>query len=555
MKRLATLVALATALGGCARSQQGRDNILHLATTDDVKSFDPQDVYDEISWSVLASIHEAPLEYDYGAPEYRLTPLVAAQMPEILDRGRRLRLKLKKGIAYHAHPDLPAGRTLKAQDFETALKRLADPRIHSQGFFVVDKKVQGIDAFRRAIQSAPKESQAKVFASTPISGVKVVDEHTLEISLTDRYPLYIYNLVLPFFSPTPLELVDAEGRLKGEPTGTGPFKFESYRRGNRLKLAKNDRYWAQGVPHVKAAEIEIIKEQQPIWLRFLKGEVDFSAVPKESFQDVVTDSGALKDELKQKGIALYRDGGSTFWFLEFNLKDPLLGPNKLLRQAIACAIPREELIKTFFVGRGKKSASVVPPGVAGRPAHPALRYDFDLSRARVLLERAGYPGGKGLPPLKLDMRAGATFDRQLGDFFTTALKAVGISVEVVLNTFPGFVEKQRQAQTQMAWGGWILDYPDAESAFQIFFGPHHAPGPNYSNFHNVEFDRLYRELLRTEPGAPSRAPLIQKMDALVQEEVPVALLYDQEEMVLVQPWVKNFRARRMIASKLKHLDL
>ena len=95
-----------------------------------------------------------------------------------------------------------------------------------------------------------------------------------------------------------------------------------------------------------------------------------------------------------------------------------------------------------------------------------------------------------------------------------------IKVNEILNTFPAFLEKMKQGNLQVSYGGWGLDYPDGENVYQLVYGPNKAPGPNESNYDNPEMNKLYEQIAIMESG-PKRAALIQKMDDILQEDSPL----------------------------------
>src|SRR5690606_7853087 len=107
------------------------------------------------------------------------------------------------------------------------------------------------------------------------------------------------------------------------------------------------------------------------------------------------------------------------------------------------------------------------PGVPGRPSQPSIRYDYDLQGAKRLLEEAGYPGGDNLPLIRLDLRSSGARDREIGEFFRESLARAGIRLQVVYNSFPGYLEKLRAGEFQVSVSRWSLDFPDAENVFQM----------------------------------------------------------------------------------------
>jgi ABC-type transport system substrate-binding protein len=264
----------------------------------------------------------------------------------------------------------------------------------------------------------------------------------------------------------------------------------------------------------------------------------------------------LKPELAERAIRVASETGLTLFYLGFNAKDKLVGQNRALRQAISSALNREEWIRAAG-GAGIKATQAIPPGVADRlpdaGAKPAtIKYDFDAERATALLKKAGYPEGKGLPELSLDLRGSDAAARVLGDFFQKQFAAAGLKLNVIYNTFPAFLEKLKQGNFQMEYGGWIMDYPDAANVFQLLYGPNRAPGSNETSFDHGELNKLYEQMAGLDPS-PKRAALVQQMEAIVQEEVPWAMGFYPVKRTLMQPWLLNLRPADAILNRYKYV--
>jgi ABC-type transport system substrate-binding protein len=247
------------------------------------------------------------------------------------------------------------------------------------------------------------------------------------------------------------------------------------------------------------------------------------------------------------------EAGASIRYTTFNVQDKTLS-NKYLRQALSAAIDREKWIEIFTNNTAKKMTNAVPIGVAGRPENSRIKYDFDVKRAKELLKKAGYPNGEGLPTINFDLRGADSLSRQIGEFFTKQWNAVGVKVNVIPNTFPAFLEKMRQGALQASYGGWVLDYPDAENIFQLLYGPNKTPGPNDANYDVPAMNKLYEQMAFIEAG-PKRSALIQQMDDLAQEDAPWVYGYYERRHRLVQPWLRNYREDEIILNKYKYLRL
>jgi oligopeptide transport system substrate-binding protein len=327
-------------------------------------------------------------------------------------------------------------------------------------------------------------------------------------------------------------------------------------RGSRITLRKNTSYQTQtayALPFVERIQFRIFKEDQPRWLEFTRGNLDVSGIPKDNFSSMV-DKGELRGEQAKKGIQFLKLEQASLYFLLFNMKDPILGKSAHLRKAISHSFDREAFIEKFRNGRGVKATSLVPRTVPEHTARPANPYDFDLEKAKSELALAGYPEGKGLPPLKLDLRGTSTNNRLQGEFVKEALARIGVAVEVELNSLPGFLEKERNGNLQFTLTLWDSDYPDAENFLALLYGQNVSPGPNVANYRNPEFDRLYEKIALMEPS-PARAKLIREAEDLVYRDLPLAPLFYPLAFSVGHGWVENFRPNIQITNHMKYFDV
>jgi ABC-type transport system substrate-binding protein len=119
------------------------------------------------------------------------------------------------------------------------------------------------------------------------------------------------------------------------------------------------------------------------------------------------------------------------------------------------------------------------------------------------------------------------------------LGKIGIKIKYELTSMNVFMERMNKRDHQLSYWSWRIDYPDAENVFQLLYGKNLAPGQNYSNFENAEFDSLFKKLSYMQPS-PTRTAIAAKMDAIVQEEVPWVLGIFVTSFVAVNGKLKNF---------------
>ena len=574
--------AMAYSLGGlilsllflsCQKQENTKSflNTLQIPLREQIETLDPANSYDTVSASVVYQAYEQLYEYHYLKRPYSLRPLLAKDFPKIDQKGTQYTIQIKKGILYHDDPAFKGrARYLKAIDFIHQIKRIALVKTRSKGWFLFKNAIKGLDQFRQ------KAKSYQDILNRDVEGLKAIGDDTLVIKLKKPYPQLRYVLAMSFSSPMPYEAIDYyQNDLRERLVGTGPFKLVKWNRGLNLRMEKNQKYHhgvypsegdslAKGhgllkdagkqIPFIDKINFKIIKEDQTQWLNFLNEKIDFLAIPKDNFNTAITPEGKLSPELKGKDIVLEIMPTLVYWWLAFNMGDPILGKNLKLRQAMAHAINIKRYIQLFTNNVGQKANSIFIPGVAGYDLNSQVNFKFDLKKARLLMRQAGYPAGKGLPRFSFDLHGASTISRQKGEYIKSSLEKIGIKINVTLNTFPGFLKKLHEGKLQIWFGGWSLDYPDAENITQLLHSSNHPPGPNTSFYDNKQVDKLI-EKLKALPDGPQKFSIMKEIEQNIFKDLPWILLYYKRDYLLSQGYLKNFRKSDLIYNYPKYLKI
>ncbi|MDX9731844.1 MAG: ABC transporter substrate-binding protein, partial [Bdellovibrionales bacterium] len=190
---LAGAVAIALAVTGCTKKRfDENDNSLNLVLRANVKGLDPASANDQYSATVIGQMYEGLLQYNYLKRPYTLEPALAAALPEISKDGLTYTFKIKKGVKFHDNAAFPdgKGREITAQDFIYSWKRLADPRNVSEGFWIFDGKIKGLNEWATAVKAE------KADYDTPVEGLQAPDAETLVVKLTSVYHQLYYVLAM-----------------------------------------------------------------------------------------------------------------------------------------------------------------------------------------------------------------------------------------------------------------------------------------------------------------------------------------------------------------------
>jgi oligopeptide transport system substrate-binding protein len=552
------------------------DNYVHEPVLTNIKGFDPatsaSDLYTGL---VMSQIYEGLMQYTYLERPVKTEPLLADGMPKISKDGKTYTFKIKHGVMFHDDPSFKTtdgkGRELESADFIYSWKRIADPKIHSDGFFIFDQKVKGMTEWRdEAVKSGDTDY------TKPISGVSAPDKYTLVVELVKPVPQFLYTMTMAGSFVVPHEAVEAYGpEFINHPVGTGPYKFRSWTRNAQIVLDRNpnyhsDFYPTKGEEGDKAAGLledagkklplndgviftEAV-ESQPRWLSFRKGVYDWIQLPKDNYDAAITKDAELREEYKAQGVKLSKVVDPDTTFEGFNMDDPIVGKNKYLRQAISVASDSAKLISTFYNGHAIPAEGPIPPGVLGYKADLKDPYrQFNLEKAKELLKKAGYPNGEGLPQLTYETYSDTNI-RQMVEFFQQQLAQIGIKLKINQNTWPEYLGKLKTRKAQIFGMAWSADYPDGENFLQLFYSRNASPGPNSSNYNNPEYDKLY-EKASIMLESPAREALYQQMVGIVIEDCPYIFEAHRAQFILQQGWFKNYKRNLTILNYVKYYKI
>ena len=535
----------------------------------EINTFDSALATDRNALTLVPLVIETLYQYSYNKLPPEAEPLLAEGMPELSQDQKTYKIHVKKNVFFQDDPCFQngKGRELIAQDFIYAWKRIFLPHFAVSRRAIFEENVLGMSDFKKQLYAAPANQQDKAFSKS-IEGLNALDDHTIEIRLKAPYPLFQTVLSSLVSAPVPHEAVERYGQdeLSHRMVGTGPFRLMPLAHDNHIFLTKNpnfrkELYSADGqaknlkpLPFVDEIDFQIVKEEQPGWLHFLKGDLDSYGIPKDELDSVIP-GGVLSAEIRKKGIRIQIAQDLLVRCLAFNMKDSVVGKNALLRRAISLAIDRDKWIKIFLNGHAVKATGLIPDGIPGKPIRKKLPLDYDLEAAKKLMLQAGFPGGKNLPIIRYDASGANSSSRMEGEFIAKELKEIGISVEVNLNTGPAFMQKMHNSNLIFFSGGWLSVYPDPESFLKLGYGKFVAPGSNVVNWVNPKYDRLYERIVAMQPSAQRNALINEAEELLLAEAAWVPLFYP-EIVSLEQPWLLNYKPQNRLAYNfLKYLDI
>ncbi len=516
---------------------------------------------------LVVNLYDTLYRYKYLARPYELTANLAESLPEVSADGLIYTIRLKPGVRFIDDPAFPQGqgRPLRAEDFVYSMKRHFDPAMRSQGSWMWQGRIVGLDEW--------KENGADYAREIP--GLRALDERTVQIQLLTPFPQLTHTLAQGYAAVVPAEAVARYGSEFGvHPVGSGPFKLQKFD-STRAVLERNvffrnepldlvaegfnpesqhmfglEILEAQTPPFLDRVEVEFIAEDAARWTTFNSGMLDFVKVPVSQFDQVLSERNPprLQPELAEQ-YHLLANLESGFVHTDFNMDDQRIGhhpdPQQDMRnRALRCAItkafdwPRRNEI--FYSGLGQVFPGVIAP-ITSEFDHQQslLPITRRLDEARSLLKSNDW-SADNLPVLEYGFPSSVT-ERQMFEQFRSFMSDIGYPQDKIRPlTFASYGDYARaflNREVMLITTAWTMDYPDSENTMQLFFGPNASPGANNANYQNPEYDRLYREAA-VMPESPQRTALYRKMSQMVIDDC-VSISGLSRTLILL--WDKRFR--------------
>jgi ABC-type transport system substrate-binding protein len=433
---------------------------------------------------------------------------------------------LRDDVFFHNDAAFPngKGRRLVAADVAYSLERVMDKHTASPGAWIFNNKVDSMEPFR------------------------AIDDTIFQLKLQRPYNPILGILSMQYCSVVPKEAVEKYGNdFRRHPVGSGPFRFVAWEEGQALVLAKNENYFETDsigtrLPYLDGIKITFYDSKATEFLLFRQKQLDFINDIDASFKDeVLTKKGVLKKEWEGK-IALQANPylNVEYFGILTDTANELVKHSafrsRQIRQAINYGFDRRKMILYLRNSLGTPAESgFVPLGLPSFDSMKVKGYHYDPDKSRQLLREAGFPDGKGLPPIKL---LTISIYAEMANFIVRQLEELGfkIQVEVVLRSL--LFEMTSNSRALFFRGSWIADYPDAENYLSVFYSKNPAP-PNYTRYKNPQFDAVFEKAL-TEENDSLRYRLYQQADQLMINDAPVVPLWYDKSVRLVQVNVTGF---------------
>ena len=294
-------------------------------------------------------------------------------------------------------------------------------------------------------------------------GVKAIDDYTLEIMITEPAAWFLSSLTSVGHA-VPRETREKYGLEWTRPENivvNGPYIVTLWDVDDRLVVEKNPSYFDADNVDIEKINLLIVPANSTAMAMYENNELDSATVPPEDLDRVKSDPVLSKE--------FYNGNQYNFHFYTF---DPFAAPmdNVLVRRAFAAAIDKATVAEKITRGGEVPALTLTPPGSFGHiPASEEVGIPFDVAQAKAYLAEAGYPDGKGLPPITLGYNA-----NELNANIAQAIQKMwqdnlGVTVDLKGMEGSAYNESVVAGAFQVHRHGWAMDFPDAHNTHGELF--------------------------------------------------------------------------------------
>ena len=296
-----------------------------------------------------------------------------------------------------------------------------------------------------------------------LSGFRVIDDRTFEITLTNANAGFLAELTGPAMSIVDGETMEQAknfGIACEDTIGTGPYKITEWVVNDHYMLEYNDRYWGEE-PSAKKVIVSIIPDASTQNLMYQNGELDI--LDLENLDSAIVES-TYKTVYADRLLKASRVG---ITYMSFNANNPYLSDVNV-RRAIQMAVDVDTIVSSVYGGDAVVENGIIPTGVWGHN-DDLQRAPFDVEGAKALLKEAGYAEGE--ISFEMAMDASSTGNLQLVyQIVQQNLKEIGIDAKIATYDASAWLDLRKSGQMDSFLGTWTMDYNDPANVMRTFFG-------------------------------------------------------------------------------------
>jgi oligopeptide transport system substrate-binding protein len=485
----------------CQPSSSGQ-GILDLWDTGPV-TLDPAISADMSSHLYVMQIFSGLVRLDR---ELTIVPDIAESWEGSLD-GKTYTFHLRQGVKFHD------GKEVTAADFKYSWERACAP---ATGSGTAATYLGDIVGAQDMLEGKTGE----------ISGVEVLDDYTLQVTIDAAKAYFLDKLAYPTAFVVDRANVESGKTWWREPNGTGPFKLNEWRPGQRLVLERSQVYY--GEPAKLEQVIFRFLAGAPMAL-YETGQIDVTLV-STSYIDQAS------DETNPLHLELIVTPELSLYYIGFNTAQPPFDDINV-RRAFCLAVDKERIAKVILRDMVSEAEGILPPGMPGY--NETLEgLDYNVEKAKELIAASKYGNVSNLPPITLTVEGyGNSVPSYLGAIIQEWQQNLGVEVSVRQLETENFLYNLKHEKDEMFVLGWVADYPDPHNFLDILF--HTGSEDDIFEYSNPGLDALLDQAA-IEQNRAVRLAMYQQAEQLVVDDAPCLPLFHGTNYILVKSYVKGY---------------
>jgi ABC-type transport system substrate-binding protein len=514
---LFALAALAAGLAACGSSTTSSSSsspgtgtpksggTLRVTFQGEPTGLDPAIAWEVESWSIERLTYQTFLTYadKPGAAGTRLVPDLATEVPSaanggITQGGKVYTFHLKPGIKFAP----PISTPVTASDFKWSFQRMMKAPLAPATFFYTG--IVGAQAYIDGKASS-------------ISGFKVVDPQTVQITLQKPDTSFLFAMTMPFTSVMSKAWVAKVGKqINRKPLGTGPYTITSWSPGQDITATRNPNFASQGAKgqqYVDNMDFTFSSNPGTALLKLERGEVDVLG-------DGIPPADYLRTDQSPEWGKYVVNAPQIMWFYTFMnvLEKPF--DNVKVRQAVNYAIDTQKIQK-LLAGQATALNQIYPKGMPGHQDGKQY-YTYDPAKAKQLLAEAGFPNG-----FKTTFYADNVDPMpKLAQSVQSDLAAIGITASLKVMdraTYWNFISLKK-SHAAIGFSDWYQDFPDPSDWIGPLFTNPIDGGANSSFYENPQVTALYNAS-GSQLDPAKRLQMFEQMQDIIMQDAPTAPMY------------------------------
>jgi len=368
---------------------------------------------------------------------------------------------LREDVVFHN------GKKVTAYDVQYSWERACDPKTGSPVAQTYLGDIVGVN-------------EKLAGQADTISGVKVLNDYTLEVTIDSPRNYFLAKLTYPT-----TYVVDEDSVKKGStwwknPNGTGPFKLKSWDYGNTLILERNEHYYG------RVASLERV--EYGMWsgvpmVMYETGDIDIADVSVAYIDRIMDPAGPFAGQM-QVAPEL------SFSYIGFNAAaEPF--DDVHVRRAFTMALDKQRIIDVTYRNMVENAGGILPPGLPGYNEN-VVPLEFDPAAAREELALSRYGSAENLPDITITTSGyGGNISSHLEAAVTMWREYLGIEVTVRVLDPQFYLYNLKKEKDQMYDLAWIADYPHPQNFLDVLFRSGNEN--NFGEYSNPEVDALLDE--------------------------------------------------------------